>query len=165
MGYMSGRPEWSITEAAERCGVSRSTIRRYLDGERFPNADKSSGAWRIPLTDLLAAGLSPSGMSEPDYPTEERPPRSEETELRHRVEILEERLRSKERRESDLEQQIKDLRQSNSDLRQLLIEAPKPSQAAPDEPPRPSPEISQEDAQSTPQRRSGGWLSRMFRGQ
>ena len=55
------RPAWTLTEAVARTGVSRSTLRRYLDAGKFPSAYKdSSNAWRFPLEDLLAAGLSVS---------------------------------------------------------------------------------------------------------
>jgi predicted DNA-binding transcriptional regulator AlpA len=57
------RPAWTLTEAVQRTGASRSTLRRYLDAGKFPNAYKdTSKAWRFPLEDLLAAGLS---VSEP----------------------------------------------------------------------------------------------------
>ncbi len=55
------RPAWTLTEAVERTGASRSTLRRYRDAGKFPNAYKDrAGAWRFPLEDLLAVGLSPS---------------------------------------------------------------------------------------------------------
>lgn len=55
------RPAWTLTEAVERTGASRSTIRRYREAGKFPNAYKdTAGAWRFPLEDLLAVGLSPS---------------------------------------------------------------------------------------------------------
>lgn len=55
------RPAWTLTEAVQRTGASRSTLRRYLDAGKFPNAYKdTSKAWRFPLEDLLAAGLSVS---------------------------------------------------------------------------------------------------------
>lgn len=59
---MSGnRPAWTLTEAVERTGASRSTIRRYREAGRFPNAYKdTTGVWRFPLEDLLAVGLKPS---------------------------------------------------------------------------------------------------------
>lgn len=57
----------------ERTGASRSTIRRYREAGKFPNAYKdTAGAWRFPLEDLLAVGLSPSesarerGQSKPN---------------------------------------------------------------------------------------------------
>jgi Helix-turn-helix domain len=63
----------TIAEAAQLCGVSTSTIRRYLRGGRFPGARQDPspvpgqpGHWRIPTDDLLQAGLdrrqpTPSG--------------------------------------------------------------------------------------------------------
>lgn len=59
---MSGsRPAWTLTEAVERTGASRSTIRRYRDAGKFPNAYKdTAGVWRFPLEDLLAVGLKPT---------------------------------------------------------------------------------------------------------
>ncbi len=59
-------PSLTIAEAARRCGVSASTIRRYLAAGRFPTAHQQPspipgqrGLWRIPTQDLLAAGLRP----------------------------------------------------------------------------------------------------------
>lgn len=64
---MSNRPSWNLGDAAERCGVSRSTVRRYRENGRFPNAFKdSSGAWRIPLEDLLAVGWAPVPPAHPE---------------------------------------------------------------------------------------------------
>lgn len=58
------RPAWTLTEAVERTGASRSTIRRYREAGKFPNAYKdTAGTWRFPLEDLLAVGLSPSEPS------------------------------------------------------------------------------------------------------
>lgn len=55
------RPAWTLTEAAQRCSVSRSTLRRRLAEDSFPSAWKDgTGQWRIPLGDLLAAGLAPA---------------------------------------------------------------------------------------------------------
>jgi len=54
----------TLTEAARRCGVSRSRLRRALDDELLPNAvqdDDERGTWRVPVTDLVAAGLLADG--------------------------------------------------------------------------------------------------------
>lgn len=54
------RPSWTISDAADRVGVSRSTIRRYRESGKFPHAFKdSAGVWKVPLEDLLAVGLRP----------------------------------------------------------------------------------------------------------
>ena len=55
------RPSWTINASADLCGVSKSTVRRYLDAGRFPNAFKDTrGAWKIPIEDLLAVGWKPT---------------------------------------------------------------------------------------------------------
>jgi hypothetical protein len=62
------RPAWRLSEAVERTTASRSTLRRHLENGRLPNAYKdSSGAWRFPVEDLLAAGVS-MAKSSPDDP-------------------------------------------------------------------------------------------------
>ncbi len=54
------RPKWTLSEAAEHTGMSRSTLRRRLDQGKFPGAYRDQAKqWRIPLTDLLAAGITP----------------------------------------------------------------------------------------------------------
>jgi predicted DNA-binding transcriptional regulator AlpA len=66
-------PSLTIAEAAQMCGVSASTIRRYLAAGRFPTAHQQPspipgqrGRWRIPPQDLLAAGLRPGQAPLPD---------------------------------------------------------------------------------------------------
>jgi Helix-turn-helix domain len=66
-------PSLTIAEAARQCGVSTSTIRRYLAAGRFPGAHQQPspipgqrGLWRIPTQDLLAAGLRPGQAHLPD---------------------------------------------------------------------------------------------------
>src|SRR5690349_18503617 len=60
---MSPRPqeEWlEVRNAARRAGVSVDTIRRRLRANEFPRAQRHEGPntpWRIPLGDLIAAGL------------------------------------------------------------------------------------------------------------
>jgi hypothetical protein len=55
-----GEPELlTLTEAARRCGVSRSRMRRALDDGALPNAvqaDDERGTWQVPVSDLVAAG-------------------------------------------------------------------------------------------------------------
>lgn len=58
------RPTLTIAEAAQVCGVSTSTIRRYLRSGRFPNARQAPspipgqpGQWHIPTEDVLETGL------------------------------------------------------------------------------------------------------------
>ena len=70
----------TIAEAARQCGVSTSTIRRYLTAGRFPTAQQQPspipgqrGRWRIPTQDLLAAGLRPGQAHLPDQEHKNEP--------------------------------------------------------------------------------------------
>ncbi|MEU5838601.1 helix-turn-helix domain-containing protein [Streptomyces diacarni] len=64
---MSNRPMLSQQEAADRCGVSRTTIRRHHREGRLPNTVvDDDGAWHIPVEDLLAAGLRLNAPAPPD---------------------------------------------------------------------------------------------------
>lgn len=61
------RPMLTLSDAAAACSVSRSTIRRRREDGAFPNAvQDEAGAWRIPVDDLLAAGLHLSRMGAPN---------------------------------------------------------------------------------------------------
>ena len=64
------RPAWTLSEASQQTGVSVSTLRRALRSDRIDGAYKdSSGAWRLPVEGLLAAGYPPrAGSSNPDEP-------------------------------------------------------------------------------------------------
>ncbi len=55
---MATRPRLTLSSAAQACAVSRSTLRRRLAQGAFPHAAQdTSGAWTVPVADLLAAGL------------------------------------------------------------------------------------------------------------
>jgi excisionase family DNA binding protein len=76
MGNEDQRQTLTVAEAAQVCGVSTSTIRRYLRTGRFPGARQDpspvpgqQGHWRIPTEDVREAGLdrrrpTPSGHGE-----------------------------------------------------------------------------------------------------
>jgi len=56
----------SVQEAAAACRVSDDTIYRRIKSGVFPNARQDAGAWRVPLADLIRAGLRPS-IDEADW--------------------------------------------------------------------------------------------------
>jgi hypothetical protein len=65
------RPTFTVGEVVDRCGVSKSTVKRRLREGAFPGAFQEDPAsaqspWRIPVEDLLAAGLNPGKPSPPD---------------------------------------------------------------------------------------------------
>lgn len=57
------------TEAADLCGKNESTIKRAIAAGQLPNARRDTGpngAWRIPISDLVAAQLyQPSAEDDP----------------------------------------------------------------------------------------------------
>lgn len=67
------QPALTLSEAATRARVSRSTVRRRLDAGDLPNAYRAdgpegpgTGPWQIPVPDLLAAGID---VARPDRQT------------------------------------------------------------------------------------------------
>ena len=110
------RPSLTLSEAASACGVSRSTIRRKHESGTFPGAWKDAeGAWRVPVEDLLAAGLRPGRPSPPDAASEpvELPqsatvsvPLSEWDALRARAAAAEARAAAAETRIADLDRAL-----------------------------------------------------------
>ncbi len=59
-GQIGPRPALTISEAAQAAGVDRRTVRRRLDSGPFEHAwreDGGEGPWRIPVDDLIGAGL------------------------------------------------------------------------------------------------------------
>jgi excisionase family DNA binding protein len=90
----------TVAEAAQVCGVSTSTIRRYLRGGRFPGARQDPspvpgqpGHWRIPTDDLVQAGLeqqpTPSRHAEQQHVPADRAAASTDSD---RVQALERAL-------------------------------------------------------------------------
>lgn len=120
------RPTWTLREAEERCGVSRSTLKRRLAAGDFPNAYKTSqGQWRIPVNDLIGAGYQPGAVDWGEQPEEPAPaaaPPDRVTELEH--ELAQERLRraSAEQLAQERQDRIADLQQA-----MRLLEAPRPT--------------------------------------
>jgi hypothetical protein len=131
------RPAWTITETADRCGVSRSTVRRYRETGKFPNAFKTTtGEWKIPLPDLLAVGWKPNGASpEPDLGSPAGQPAAP---MAERIRELEQALAGERARADAAERLAASFRQNSEDLRIALrmLEAGKVSSP---EPPRPEP--------------------------
>jgi predicted DNA-binding transcriptional regulator AlpA len=135
------RPSWTLTEAVQRTGASRSTLRRYLDAGKFPNAYKdTAGAWRFPLEDLLAVGLSPSeparerALSASTERALSTPTEQPNTATAEQVSKLEQALREERTRADNAERLAASYLDNVHDLRRalLMLEAgtSKPEQAA-----------------------------------
>lgn len=154
------RPRFTLSEAAQLTKTSRSTLRRRLDSDAFPHAAKDDdGFWRIPVEDLLAAGLTLS-RTVPDTPHEPVPdtPRAREeneqlvqrlkdqlAELRAQIEV--------ERAHRTAAEQIAAERAEHLDTARralrMIEAAPRPSEPTPSSP-APS-EPKPEPASPTPQ--------------
>lgn len=96
-----------VDEAARACGVSDETIRRRLRSRRFPHAVRDggpSGAWRIPLADLVAAGF------EPKLGTDGATSQGEVMRLREALAAAERLLEERRARIEELSHHVSDLR-------------------------------------------------------
>lgn len=135
-GQAQPRPLWTLSEAAQRCDVSRSTIRRYRESGKFPNAVKRSGEWVVPVEDLLAAGLRPTAPpSEQAPPTEQAHPEPEQvTQLERRVIELEALVQVEQAHRAAAEQVAAERERALSLAENALrmLEAPRPRPAEPD---------------------------------
>jgi hypothetical protein len=145
-------PSLTIAEAAGLCGVSASTIRRYLAAGRFPTAHQEPGPipgqrgrWRIPTQDLLAAGLRPRQAHRPDQ-AQQNGPLSGRTagqsvddrvrELEHALELERTRRRAAEDLAAERAHTIQTLEAALAALHaQHAAPAPNPDRATP--PPAP----------------------------
>lgn len=165
---MSNRPSWDLGEAAERCGVSRSTVRRYREQGKFPNAFKdSSGAWKIPLEDLLAVGWKPNApaQSEPvSVPPEPVPERHNErvAELERALELERVKRESAERLNAQIQANLDDLRQAMKMIEakpvSVPVSAPEPVKSLPTEPA--SARLPEQPLEATEQPRKRRWWHR-----
>jgi Helix-turn-helix domain len=118
------RPAWTLSEAADRCGVSRSTVRRYRENGKFPNAFKTPGGeWKVPLPDLLAVGWKPTGPEpEQAQPEQVSAPGGQPSEpaMAERVRELEQALSRERARAEAAERLAASFRQNAEDLRMTL---------------------------------------------
>lgn len=122
---MSARPAWALGEAAQHCGVSRSTLKRRLAAGDLPNAYKTpEGQWRIPVPDLLAAGYQPGA---PDWGDAQPATQDEPAPVLGRVAELERELALERARRANAEQIAEERRGRIEDLQMAmrLLEAPR----------------------------------------
>ena len=146
----SPRPSWSVQQAARECGVSVATIRRRLKDGSLPNAEQGArGAWTIPVTDLIAAGLNPGQPSPPDHSqrvvtdlTQAADDHGHDYVQRASSQVdgyaqLEQKLLSEQREVEHLRTQVDTLQNNLDDLRtamRMLEAAPADRSKAPPEP-------------------------------
>ena len=140
---MSNRPSWDLGEAAQRCGVSRSTVRRYREQGRFPNAFKdSSGAWKIPLEDLLAVGWKPNAPAQPEPvsvpPEPNKSINDKVAELEHALTIERVKREAAEQANAQMKANLEDLRTAMRMIEakpvSVPVSVPEPAKVLPTEP-------------------------------
>jgi DNA-binding transcriptional MerR regulator len=135
----SPRPNYTLTDAAKLVGVSRSTIRRYRESGKFPDAFRTStGEWMIPLTNLLANQLSPSRVTGQDQPEQgdsvsgpvvltglaqaaQHQAQTEQAHLRERLELAERELAVERARREGAEQTLAQAVARANDLSKALL--------------------------------------------
>lgn len=162
------RPAWRLSEAVERTNASRSTLRRHLESGRLPNAYKdNSGAWRFPIEDLLAAGVSLL-KSNPDIPVNvltEQPVEQPVSNHAQRIAELEQQLAVERERSAGLERLAAFAHERAEDLRMALrmIDGTRPEQPTEQTLSVPS-ERTQDDAVSGPEQPSSNTARRWFFG-
>jgi hypothetical protein len=154
---MTERPAWTLSRAAEECGVSRDTLKRRRAAGEFPNAYMDTrGKWLIPVNDLLAAGFKPGGrplVQEDTAPVHApvQTPDSQANELLQQVQLLQVQLDAERNMRHAAERNAEDLR-----LALRMIEAAPPSATSTDTKPEHSSDPSEP---LTPRRRR--WWSRL----
>lgn len=57
MAQTDGEQWLTIREIADKAGLAKSTVTRRRSAGDFPRAQLVNGTWKIPLTDLLEAGI------------------------------------------------------------------------------------------------------------
>jgi transcriptional regulator with XRE-family HTH domain len=93
--------KFTMQQAADRCGVDKSTISRKRKSGKFPNArQEADGTWRIPLADLLADGLAPAPA------TDRTALQLQMNQLQHRAELAELQLAERDKTIERLEREI-----------------------------------------------------------
>jgi hypothetical protein len=103
-------PVLTLTQAAQACRMSRMAVRRYLESNRLPNSFRAhDNSWRIPVTDLITAGLRPIRATRADEPLVQRLA-TELDRLRAENALLRERLASSQAIARERELAIEDLR-------------------------------------------------------
>lgn len=180
---------WTLATASTHCGVSKSTLKRRLAADDFPNAIKNShGMWMVPVTDLIAAGLKPGRPSPPDDLTQvtdldheppdlghdlgqhgptpsqagPHPGSSRITELEHDLAQEQERVRSLTQANTDLRTHIEDLRAAMRMLEPGPSKTTKASTDQPGEAPPPNPSPATEPPAPAPSSHPRRLLARLF---
>ncbi|MDO4929099.1 MAG: helix-turn-helix domain-containing protein [Corynebacterium sp.] len=122
---------FTLNQAANQANVSKSTISRAINNGKLPNTQQQpDGSYRIPLSDLVAAGyldtVRPAKNNEREHEGVSSVP-GEHIELRHKLELVEQQLKAKEEQLQQLERLIATQERTLNALENSLkaLEAPK----------------------------------------
>jgi hypothetical protein len=117
---MSSETYFNATQAAKHTGKSVVTIRHYLASGKFPKATRipkgEVQVWRIPLTDLVAAGLMDKVSNSSKQPPEAELKENKETALNNEIDRLERDLESTREALRVANERIAELRKDKADL-------------------------------------------------
>lgn len=108
----------TLSEAAEACGVSRSTIRRRQAEFEHAYQDQT-GSWRVPVSDLLGAGLKlrPRPVTALTQPVTAPSDRAQNGAEQARIDALTAELAAERVARQIAEARVTDLRANLEDLR------------------------------------------------
>lgn len=138
----------TIREAAELCGVAKTTITRARKNGEFPNAELKNGIWHIPINDLIAAHRLDTVRKQ----TSDTEHAEDIKALKHAKELAEQRAEYAERSLKQAEQIIQ--------AKQDTINALQTSIKALEQAPRTT--NNQEKVHTEPQPRTRNFLKRLF---
>lgn len=153
---------FSAAGAAAACGVSRATISRRLSAGEIAGAEKDDmGAWVIPVSGLLAAGLHPGRPAPPDEDEDQ----DDDAEIpavtiaRLEGELAVERVKREAAEQyAELAERLAQERADRIGELQRQLEAPpttptEPAPTAPEQPATPEPAPTPTPAPQTPEQR------------
>lgn len=110
----------NASEAAKQTGKSLVTIRNYLSSGKFPNATQTAKGkvqvWRIPLTDLVSAGLMDKISNSRKQSTETEQKELKETAFNSEIDRLESELRHNRELLARADQELERYRQRERQL-------------------------------------------------
>lgn len=110
----------NASEAAKQTGKSLVTIRHYATSGKFPNATQTAKGkvqvWRIPLTDLVSAGLMDKISKSRKQPSETEQKELKETALNGEIDRLESELRHTRELLARADQELESYRQRERQL-------------------------------------------------
>jgi len=114
------RPRLTVGEIAKRTGRSKRTVQRHLEAGKFPGAEMVDGIWRIPLEEVLAAGLPLDRVQNPEPVKPRAADDSEPLTWKERALQAEARAEGLRAEIETLKESLEDARNNKETLKELL---------------------------------------------